>query len=147
MNQEKQIDEDDEKMAIIRAQNAIAVLIPEIEQLAWKFFVIVRELDAPLNDESFLDEKPGPRHLRWRVALGAMSTYSELVDLIPYARENAKYTDAQLLKEWARMQAQPTEERGKMRRELDNLTVVVNRMQELVAKAIAEKETPQGGEA
>lgn len=99
MNQPRFDHDPIERQTIVQAQNAIAGLIPEIEQLAWKFFQIVRALDVPLNDKSFLDEGPQPGHLRWRVALGAMSTYSELIDLIPFARESATFAAADPLRE------------------------------------------------
>lgn len=89
-----------EKDCVIEAQAAIAACIPEIEKLAWKFFVISRDLDVAEKDEDFADEKPGPEHLRWSVAESALAMYYELLELIPYTRKGAEVTDARLLADW-----------------------------------------------
>lgn len=95
-------DAEAEKMAVIEAQDGIAACIPEIEKLAWKFFVISRDLGVEEKDDDFGLQKPGSEHLRWSVAESALAMYYELLELIPYARKGAEMTDARLLSNWER---------------------------------------------
>ena len=87
------------------AQDMLAATIPELEKIAWRFFAIGRDLEAPLDDETFADEVPGPEHLRYFTALGAMAAYTELLELIPYLRKTAECADTDLLEEWKKREA------------------------------------------
>lgn len=96
------------------AQDMLAATIPELEKIAWRFFAIGRDLEAPLDDETFADEVPGPEHLRYFTAAGAMAVYSEMLELIPYLRKTAEKNDGDLREEWQGRQAHdslPAEER------------------------------------
>lgn len=87
---------------LIDAQDAIASCIPEIEKLAWRFFVISRDLGVDEKDDDFGLQRPGPEHLRWSVAESALAMYYELLELLPYVRKGAEMTDARLLSNWER---------------------------------------------
>lgn len=89
-----------EPTTIIEAQDAIAAGILEIERLARTFFVIARDLQAPEQEDGFDEQEPGPEHLRWFTAAGAMAAYEGLLDLVPYVRKAAECTDADLRHEW-----------------------------------------------
>lgn len=90
----------DERMTVVEAQDAIAASIPEIDRLAWRFFAIARDLQAVEQADDFDETEPGPEHLRWLTATAAMATYSELIDLIPYARKAAERSDSDLREQW-----------------------------------------------
>ena len=103
-----------ERMDVREAQDMIATAIPEIEKLAWRLFAIARDLGAPEGEEDFADQEPGPEHLRYFTAAGAMAVYSEMLELIPYLRKTAEKNDGDLREEWQGRQAHdslPAEER------------------------------------
>lgn len=93
-----------EKAAVIDAQDAIAACIPEIERLAWKFFIISRDLGVDEKDDDFALERPGPEHLRWFVSESALGMYYKLLELIPDIRKGAEVTEARLLSNWEKEQ-------------------------------------------
>jgi hypothetical protein len=88
------------KLSVIEAQDAIAATFGDLEKLAWRFFVIARDLEADLDDESFPDQEPGPDHLRWFTALSAMALYTELIELLPLARKAAERGHQNVVDEW-----------------------------------------------
>ena len=88
------------RMSVVEAQDALAALIPEVDTLAWKFFVISRSLGVDLNDEETSPLTPGPEQLRWHTALGALATYNELTELLPYIRKNIERTASDLAHEY-----------------------------------------------
>ena len=94
-----------EKLSVNEAQDAIAATFGEIEQLAWRFFAIARDLQVDnLEDEDFPDRKPGPDHLRWFTALSGMAAYYDLLSLLESAREAAVRTHQDLVDDWAKKQ-------------------------------------------
>jgi hypothetical protein len=92
------------RLSVIEAQDAIAATFGKLEKLAWRYFVIARELEADLDDETFPDREPGPDHLRWFTALSAMALYTELIELLPLAREAAERVHQNLVDEWEEKQ-------------------------------------------
>jgi hypothetical protein len=92
------------RLSVSEAQDAIAATFGKIEKLAWRYFVIARDLGADLDDESFPDREPGPDHLRWFTALSAMALYTELIDLLPYARRAAERAHQNLVDDWKKKQ-------------------------------------------
>ncbi len=100
MPEEVRTEKPDERMTVVEAQDAIAASIPELERLAWRFFVIARDLEAPEQADDFDESEPGPEHLRWLTASGAMATYSELIALVPYSRKTAERSNSDLREQW-----------------------------------------------
>ena len=96
------------KLSVIEAQDAIAATFGDLENLAWRFFVIARDLDADLGDESFPDQEPGPDHLRWFTALSAMALYTELSELLPLARKAAERVHQNVVDDWEKKQVRQT---------------------------------------
>jgi len=92
------------ELKVVReAQDQIAAALPEIDKLAWRLFAIARDLDAPLDDdEDFREQEPGPTHLRYFVALGAMAGYTALLETIGSLRGTAEQTDFDIRQDWWR---------------------------------------------
>lgn len=99
-----------EKLAVFEAQDAIAYCIPEVEKLAWRFFVISRNLEVSEKDDDFALERPGPEHVRWFVSESALGMYHKLLELIAFARKGAEVTDACLLSNWEKEQKYEAQE-------------------------------------
>ena len=103
------------ELKVVReAQDQVAATLPEIEKLAWRLFAIARDLDAPLDDdEDFREQEPGPTHLRYFVALGAMAGYTALLETIESLRGTAEQTDFDIRQDWLR--AKQLEEKSEAR--------------------------------
>ena len=86
--------------SVARAQAAIAALIPEFERLANRLEAIAEALGVDLENEEMLESEPGPEHLRWHTALGAMALHSELEELMDSARFHSERTAADLWARW-----------------------------------------------
>ena len=97
-------DAEAEKLTVLEAQDAIASCVPEMENLAWRFFVISRDLEAGEKSDEFALERPGPQHLRWFVSESALGMYYKLLELIPDIRKGAEVTEARLLSNWEKEQ-------------------------------------------
>jgi hypothetical protein len=97
-------DAEAEKMTVVEGQDSIAACIPEMEKLAWRFFVISRNLEAGEKGDDFALERPGPEHLRWFVSESALGMYYKLLELIPDIRKGAEVTEARLLSNWEKEQ-------------------------------------------
>jgi hypothetical protein len=95
------------RLSAVEAQDEIAATFADFEKLAWRYFVIARDLGVNLDDEDFPDQKPGAHHLRWFTALGATAIYTELIDLLAIARKAATRTDRDLMEEWLKRQPSP----------------------------------------
>ena len=97
-------DAEAEKMTVVEGQDSIASCIPEMEKLAWRFFVISRDLGVDEKDDDFAGERPGPEHLPWFVSESALGMYYQLLELIPDIRKGAEATEARLLSNWEKEQ-------------------------------------------
>lgn len=86
--------------SVARAQAAIAALIPKFERLADELEAIAAALGVDLENEEMLESEPGPEHLRWHTALGALALQSELEELMDSARFHSERTEADLWARW-----------------------------------------------
>ena len=143
---------------VSEAQAAIAALIPKLEKLAKRSFVIASQLDADLDDAEMLDRKPGPDHLRWHTALGAMAIHSELMDITSLAQANAERTDADLFERWQREQKlveeyrarlhapQPEGEPGASTSRIGRIAQMVHELAQLLASSDQNEPAPKDGQ-
>ena len=121
--------------SVSQAQAAIAALIPEFERLADQLEAIAEALGVDLENEEMLESEPGPEHLRWHTALGAMALHSELEELMDSARYHSERTDADLWARWKEDQEVVTAFREKMARaQAGVLTPTTDRMDQIAQK-------------
>ena len=88
------------RTTVIEAQDAIAASFGEFEKMAWRLFAIARDLEAPVMDDDYAFEKPGPDHLRWFTMGACLSAYYELLEMLERLRTAATRTDDDLLDDW-----------------------------------------------
>lgn len=140
------------RWSVGQAQAAIAAIIPEFERLAVQLEAIAEALGVDLENEEMLESEPGPEHLRWHTALGALALHSELEELMDSARFHSERTAADLWARWKEDQEVVAAFREKMARaQAGVFTPTTDRMDQIAQKVheltnlLASRNPPPGG--